>query len=184
MSMSRCRHVEPGYTQGRPCAELMNHKQVISPPIAVVPRELVSPLRSGHPFPYPMPSKEPLAADDLHNLVLLYLAVAYEADNNFDPAEHHTILRLLRRWMPGLPPADADAVLNTAFSALRSGMTLDLESLAQAVGAVLSARLRRRVLTDLGQIARADGFLSVQEASTIRRVRAALGALEQQKNAR
>lgn len=123
-----------------------------------------------------MPSTEPLATDDLHKLVLLYLSVAYDSDRNFDPAEHHMVLRLIRQWMPGLTPSEVDAIVDTALKAIRSGMTDDLETLAHAVGVGLSPRLRRRVLTDLGKIARADGFLSVQEASIIRRVRAVLGS--------
>lgn len=123
-----------------------------------------------------MPSTEPLATDDLHKLVLLYLSVAYDSDRNFDPAEHHMVLRLIRQWMPGLAPSEVDAIVDTALKAIRSGMTDDLETLAHAVGVGLSPRLRRRVLTDLGKIARADGFLSVQEASIIRRVRAVLGS--------
>ena len=128
-----------------------------------------------------MPAQEPLASDDLHLLVRLYLLVAYESDRNFDPAEHHEILRLLRRWMPALDPAAADAMVITAFKAVRGSVTDDLEALARALGAVLSPRLRRIVLTDLGRIARADGFLSVQEASIIRRVRAVLGAGEKRR---
>ena len=121
-----------------------------------------------------MPPPQSLAADDLHALVLLYLSVAYESDHNFDPAEQHAVLGLLRRWVPQQEQEETERLLDTAFQALRGGVKHDLEALAQRLGAVLSAPLRRRVLTDLGQIARADGFLSVEEASIIRRVRTAL----------
>lgn len=124
-----------------------------------------------------MPS-EILSADDLHHLVLLYLSVAYEADRHFDPAEHHTILRLVRRWMPTLTPAEADGIVDTALTALQSGMTAPPEMRTRAAAAILAPELRRRVLTDLGQVARADGILTVQEAQVIRRVRAALGTAD------
>ncbi len=133
---------------------------------------------------HPAPPLESLGTDDLRNLVLLYLSVAYEADRNFDPAEHQMVLSLIRQWVPNMRPAEAEGVVDTAFSALRGGMTDDLETLARALGAVLTPKLRRRVLTDLGQIARADGFLSVEEASMIRRVRAVLGAQEEGKRGR
>lgn len=123
-----------------------------------------------------MPFSEPLRTDDLHHLVLLYLSVAYAADNSFDPAEHQTVLQLVRNWMPSLSPAEADGVVDTALKALRGGMTEAPETLARTVGTLLNRKQRRRVLADLGLIARADGFLTVQEARMIRRVRAALDA--------
>jgi uncharacterized tellurite resistance protein B-like protein len=115
-----------------------------------------------------------LSTVDLHRLVLLYLAVAYETDDHFDPAEHQTVLRLLRRWMPEMTVAEANSVVETALKALRGGMTQKPETLARAVGTNLTPELRRRVLSNLGQVARADGYLSVHEARVIRRIRAAL----------
>lgn len=119
-----------------------------------------------------------LAAADLHSLVLLYLSVAYESDQNFDPAEQNAVLGLLRQWMPNQTADEAEALVDTTFQAVRSGRKNDPALLARSLGAVLPPHLHRRVLTDLGQIARADGFLSVEEASVIRRVRAALGTVE------
>lgn len=115
-----------------------------------------------------------LDAVDLNRLVLLYLAVAYEADDHFDPAEHQTVLRILRRWMPSLTVSEANSIVDTALKALRGGMTEDPETLARAIGTNLTPELRRTVLSNLGQVARADGYLSVNEARVIRRVRAAL----------
>jgi uncharacterized tellurite resistance protein B-like protein len=126
---------------------------------------------------------ESLNADDLHHLVLLYLSVAYEADNEFDPAEHHTVLRLVQQWMPTVTAAEADSLVATALKALRSGMTEPPETLARMVGTVLTPKQRRRVLADLGLVARADGYLTVQEARIIRRVRAALEAPATDENA-
>lgn len=125
-----------------------------------------------------MSPHEPLGADDLHTLVLLYLSVAYESDHNFDPAEQQAVLSLLRWWMPNTKAKEAKRLIETAFNAVRGGMKHDLERLARTLGARLPAELQRRVLTDLGQIARADGYLSFEEASAIRRVRAALDTVE------
>jgi uncharacterized tellurite resistance protein B-like protein len=119
---------------------------------------------------------EPLAADDLHHLALLYLSVAYEADNDFDPAEHHTVLSLVQRWAPSLTAFEANGIVDVALKGLRSGLADAPEALARTLGATLSLRQRRRVLADLGLVARADGFLTVQEAQIIRRIRVALEA--------
>jgi len=118
-----------------------------------------------------------LSSVDLHRLVLLYLAVAYETDDHFDPSEHQTVLRILRRWVPSMTVAEANTVVDTALKALRSGMTEGPETLARAMGTNLTPQMRRTVLSNLGQVARADGYLSVNEARVIRRVRAALEAV-------
>ena len=121
---------------------------------------------------------EPFSAVDLHRLVLLYLSVAYETDDHFDPTEHRTVLRILRRWRPEMTLTEANSLVDTAFKALRGGTAEDPETLARAVGSNLTPEQRRRVVTNLGQIARADGFLSVSEARVIRRIRAALETID------
>ena len=123
-------------------------------------------------------SAVPLSTVDLQRLVLLYLSLAYETDKSFDPAEHNTILRIVHRWMPEMTIAELNEVVETAHNALRGGMAEKPETLARAVGTNLSLEMRRRVLTNLGQVARADGYLSINEARVIRRVRAALETLD------
>lgn len=118
----------------------------------------------------------PTLPDRLQRLVLLYLAVAYGTDRVLDPHERATAAALLDRWSPGLTSEAALAVVDTAHTAARAGLADDIEALARAVGQDLAPALRRRVLADLGQVARSDGHLSVDEASAIARVRAALRA--------
>lgn len=114
-----------------------------------------------------------LIPDSLHRLVLLYLAVGYGADQDFDLHERQTVSTLICRWQPGLSDEAAAGVVDTAYAAAQAGLADDLDALARSVGADLSPTLRRRVLSDLGRVALADGHLSVSEGHLIARVRAA-----------
>ncbi len=120
-----------------------------------------------------MPDALPLHPRHLHTLVQLYLAVAYGADDDFDPAERYAVVALIQRWLPYLTPDTAEAVVNTAFAAASGGLAGTPESLAADLRGALSPALRRQVLADLGHVARADGLLSVSEAEIITRVRRA-----------
>ncbi|MEM1041231.1 MAG: TerB family tellurite resistance protein [Bacteroidota bacterium] len=109
----------------------------------------------------------------LHTLVLLHLSVAYGADDDFDPAERYVVVDLVQRWLPYLTVDTVESVVDTAFKAARSGMVGTPEALAAALGDALTPDLQRRVLADLGHVARADGSLSVSEADVISRIRRA-----------
>ena len=113
----------------------------------------------------------------LHHLVLLYLSVAYEADQHFDPLERQAVIQLASQWVPSLSPKRIEEVVDAAFSAARSGHAMEVDQLARELGTMLTPEQRRHVLTDLGQIARADGYLTAGEASTISRIRALWGSL-------
>lgn len=113
----------------------------------------------------------------LHHLVLLYLSVAYETDHHFDPLERQAILQLATRWVPNLSPEKIEEVVDAAFTAARSGHGADIDTLAREVGTMLTPEQRLYVLADLGQIARADGYLTTDEASTISRIRTIWGSL-------
>jgi uncharacterized tellurite resistance protein B-like protein len=115
-----------------------------------------------------------LSADDLQRLVLLYLSVAHDTDKNFVSTEHDTILRIVHRWVPSMTIDEINDVVDAAHEAIRNGTAETPETLARAVGTNLTPEMRRRVLSNLGQVARADGYLSLSEARVIRRVRAAL----------
>lgn len=115
----------------------------------------------------------PLHPRHLHTLVQLYLTVAYGADEDFDPAERYAVIELIQRWLPYMTMDTVEAVVNTAFAAASSGMVGTPESLAADLRDALTPALQRRVLADLGQVARADGTLSVSEAEVISRIRKA-----------
>ena len=114
--------------------------------------------------------------DQLHRLVLLYLSVAYRTDHHFDPLERQTTIQLARQWAKGLEAEYIDEVVDTAFAASRDELG-EVAALARELGQELTREQRRHVLTDLGQIARADGYLSTNEAITISRIREIWGSL-------
>lgn len=118
-----------------------------------------------------------MSSDHLYPLVLLYLAVAYEPDQTLDPRERQEAIRLAGQWVSGLEPERTHEVVDAAITATRSGHRPELETLARELGEALGPDHRRRVLTDLGQIARADGYLSTGEAGLISRIRAIWGSL-------
>lgn len=114
---------------------------------------------------------ERLAQEHLHQLVLLHLALAYGTDHDLHPMERHAIVRLIHRWMPDADRSQVEGTVDAAFTAIRSAPPESPEALAEELAPVLSPQLRRRVLADLGRVAKADGWLSLREASLIARVR-------------
>ena len=113
----------------------------------------------------------------LDSLVLLYLYVAYRADNDFDSRERQAVIALASRWAPHIEPGKVTEVVDAAFAATRSGQQDAVDALAQDVGVALTPEERLRVLGDLGMIARADGYLSTSEVDIISRVRTIWGGL-------
>lgn len=115
---------------------------------------------------------DPHRSEPLSRLVLLYLAVAYGADHDFAEAERRTVVHLARRWDPGLDGEALQAIVDTALVAMRQ-FDGDVETLAHDLHARLTPETRRTVLADLGRIATADGYISVEEADVIARIRSA-----------
>lgn len=122
-----------------------------------------------------MPSPTPLSPDRLQDLVLLYLAVGYGNGGSLATAEHDAIVELARMWAPEQRRDTTEAIVDTAAVAARSGLGRDIDALAHALRSALPPAYRQRVLSDLAHVARADGVLSVAEASMIRRIRSAWG---------
>lgn len=122
-----------------------------------------------------MPSPTPLSLDRLRDLVLLYLAVGYGGEDSLATTEHDAIVELARMWAPDQQRETTEAIVDTAAVAARSGLGGDIDLLAQSLRPALPPAHRQRVLSDLAHVARADGVLSVAEASMIRRIRSAWG---------
>ena len=122
-----------------------------------------------------MPSPTPLSPDRLRDLVLLYLAVGYGGDDNLATAEHDAIVELARQWAPDQRRDRTEAIVDTAAVATRSGLGRDVTTIAQALLPALPPGHRQRVLSDLAHVARADGVLTIAEASMIRQIRSAWG---------
>ncbi len=113
-----------------------------------------------------------LSLEYLQQLVALYLALAYGTDHDLHPSEERAITQLARRWAPEADPDRVRIVVAAATAAARQGLDGAPEELARDLAGVLSPGLRRQVLADLGHLAKADGWLSLREATLIGRVRA------------
>ena len=105
----------------------------------------------------------------LHDLALLYLGLAHGADEDLDPQETLEIAAKLRRWQPDKDPKLIDHVIREATLTYLNGPTD--QRLHEAV-AMLGGQLRRSllegILSDLIDIARADGSVVPGERSFIR----------------
>ena len=106
----------------------------------------------------------------LHDIVLLYLSVL-DARDGSDPHERNLVGHLAHRWAPEADSAEVEAVVETAYLAARSGLDIDPEALAQDLCDQLPTGGCKRLLSDLGALARADGHLTQHEAETISLVR-------------
>ncbi|MEL6443285.1 MAG: TerB family tellurite resistance protein [Bacteroidota bacterium] len=111
------------------------------------------------------------SSEQLHRLVLLYLAVTYGQDRTLHPREEAAIVHLVQRWVPRLSGAQVRSVVTTALTAYRGGTLCNVDCLAASLAEWLDEATRLAVLADLGRVARADGVLSLEEAATIRRIR-------------
>lgn len=117
----------------------------------------------------------PLSPDHLRDLVLLYLAVGYGDAGTLATAEHDAIVELALQWAPPQRRDATRAIVDTASVASRSGLVGDVDAIARALLPALPPPHRQRALSDLARVARADGGLSVSEASLIGRVRSVWG---------
>ncbi|MEO0560071.1 MAG: TerB family tellurite resistance protein [Bacteroidota bacterium] len=122
-----------------------------------------------------MPLPTPLSPERLRDLVLLYLAVGYGGDDSLATAEHDAIVELAQKWAPGQGRYDTEAIVDTAAVATRSGLGPTIDEIVRALRPALLPGHRQRVLSDLAHVARADGVLTIAEASMIRRIRSAWG---------
>lgn len=113
---------------------------------------------------------EPLPADAhiLRDLALLYLALAHGTDQDLDHAEMDLIARRLLDAEAGVSQG---TVLRALKEALEVYVREDVQAhIARAVEHLRQAappRLRRRILSDLSEIARADGKVLYAEAAFI-----------------
>ena len=107
-----------------------------------------------------------------HNLLLLYFAVAYGADRDFDDAEEQAIGRVLATWLPDASEREVGALVQAAFDLYIQDDALSVEGLALGLRSVLPLDLREQVLADMSRVARADGEAVASEVTVIDRVRA------------
>ncbi len=109
----------------------------------------------------------------LHDLALLYLGLAHGADESLDPAETKQIAASLRRWQPDKDPALIDHVIREATLTYLNGMDSErMKETAHVLKDALSENLRKIILRDLAEIARADGEILSEERDFIQKIAA------------
>lgn len=120
----------------------------------------------------------------LHDLALLYLGLAHGADESLDPAETKQIAASLRRWQPDKDPALIDHVIREATLTYLNGTTSErMKETVHVLRDALSQDLRKVILQDLAEIARADGEILSEERDFISTIAADWG-LDFEENAR
>ena len=104
----------------------------------------------------------------LHDLALLYLGLAQGADDELDPAETREVAACLRRWQPDKDPALIDHVIrDVSLSYEEEASTDEVRAAVDSLGESLSEERRREILSDLTEIAHADGLVLQEEKNFI-----------------
>lgn len=111
----------------------------------------------------------------LAKILQLYLAIAHKGNGSYEPHERQATVQLSQQWAPDYDRAEIEAMVDTAYAAVRSGFGQGIEAIAEELSGQLPSELRTRLVRDLGLIARADGHLTLREARLIGSLRSALG---------
>lgn len=113
----------------------------------------------------------------LHDLALLYLALAHGADGKLDASEQASMRDQLRAWAPGTDPALCDHALREAGLSYGNGVSAQrLDDLLQRLHTALDADGRARVLADLVELSEADDRVESGETALIEKVATAWAA--------
>jgi len=113
-----------------------------------------------------------LSPYDLSKVVHLLLSVVHASELPPEPHERSRAIELARSWAPDQSTASIEAIVDTAYVAARKG--IDVEAFARDVAVIIGHEGTLRLLSNLGQIAQADGHLELREARVIGRIRAIL----------
>ncbi len=105
----------------------------------------------------------------VHDLALIYVALAYGTDHDLDDAELDTITASLEEWgEQHLPEGDVREVVLEAMAVfLREDAGVEVIHSIETLARVLTEEERQQVLRDVVRIAEADGVLLSSEQSLI-----------------
>ena len=109
----------------------------------------------------------------LLDLAILYRALAYGADGDLDARETDAMRAALEMWVPGQDPASVDHALREA--QLSDPSVVGLGVLLERIAGRLDTQGRARVVSDLRQVAEADGRVTGNERDLVGLVERALG---------
>lgn len=117
------------------------------------------------------PAPERPAWSPMHDLTLLYLALAHGTDADMDPAESEEIQLKLKVWFPDVSPSviqkATDEVMLVYMGSSRDAM---VELSAASLREVLVKDERIGVLNDLADLASADGTIVPNEVLFIQKL--------------
>lgn len=107
----------------------------------------------------------------LQDLALLYLGLAQGVDDDLDSAEKREVAARLRHWQPDKDPALIDHVMrDVSLTYEEEASTQQVREAVDSLGENLSESLRRQILADLADIARADGLVLQEEKNFIQHI--------------
>jgi uncharacterized tellurite resistance protein B-like protein len=109
-------------------------------------------------------------------LVLVYLSVAYQPDHEIVPEELEAISRRVAGWIPDAPVPVIRMLVSQALARYAEGLSAsDFDAMLPRISAAVPGHQRVVIVSDLKQIARADGEMSVEERVWIDRLERGLG---------
>ena len=112
---------------------------------------------------------EPSEWSSLHDVALLYLALAHGTDMEIDPSEQTTMVDRLKEWYPEIGSSRAQRILHEVMLTYRGGHSRHMVEVAMAsIKGSMPKDERIAVLNDLADVATADGALVPGEVSFIR----------------
>lgn len=105
----------------------------------------------------------------LCELTLVYLALAYETDQELDEAEMEAITVRIGEWVPDTDERDVDDVVHRAMATyVQTTEQRVYVQAVEAVGQAVPERQQRALLTDLRCVAEADGDICDAQRRVIR----------------
>lgn len=116
-------------------------------------------------------TSEPSEWSVLHDVALLYLALAHGTDMDIDPAEQTTMVEKVRSWYPEIGSTQVQRVLQEVMLTYLGGHSRQMVDAAMvSIKEVLSKEERISVLNDLADLATADGAIVPGEISFIQQL--------------
>ena len=117
------------------------------------------------------PSHTPAGPSDwgaLHDLALLYLALAHGTDLEIDPSEQTTMIQKLQDWNPSLNEGRATKIFEEVMLTYLGGHSREmLDTAVASIKQSMDKDKRIAVLNDLAELASADGTIVPGEVTFI-----------------
>ena len=96
----------------------------------------------------------------IHDIALVFLALAYSSDADLSDSEVDTISEALRRWKPKATDQEIhEVVMESAAIFFESDAEREVVLSVRTLGETLNIEQRRQVLEDVMRVAEADGVL-------------------------